>query len=103
MCELLSPVGDFECLKAAVQNGADSVYLGASSFSARARAKNFDMSELKKAVEYAKTRNVKVHLTLNTLIKNDEFEDAVNLAIQSYNVGVDAIIIQDIGLAAYLL
>ena len=103
MCELLSPVGDFECLKAAVQNGADSVYLGASSFSARARAKNFDMSELKKAVEYAKTRNVKVHLTLNTLIKNDEFEDAVNLAIQSYNVGVDAIIVQDIGLAAYLL
>jgi len=103
MCELLSPVGDFECLKAAVQNGADSVYLGASSFSARARAKNFDMTELKKAIEYAKVRNVKVHLTLNTLIKNDEFEDAVNLAIHSYNAGIDAIIIQDIGLASYLL
>ena len=103
MCELLSPVGDFECLKAAVQNGANSVYLGASSFSARARAKNFDIDELKKAIEYAKTRNVKVHLTLNTLIKNDEFEDAVNLAIQAYNAGIDAIIIQDIGLASYLL
>ena len=101
--ELLSPVGDFECLKAAVQNGADSVYLGASSFNARARATNFDENSLKEAVEYAKLHNVKVNLTLNTLIKNEEFEDAVNLAVYAYNIGVDAIIVQDLGLSSYLL
>lgn len=101
--ELLSPVGDFECLKAAVQNGADSVYLGASSFNARARATNFGNEELLEAIKYAKLRNVSVHLTLNTLIKNEEFENAVNLAIEAYNLGVDAIIVQDLGLATYLL
>lgn len=101
--ELLSPVGDFECLKAAVQNGADCVYLGASSFNARARATNFDENSLKKAVEYAKLHNVKVNLTLNTLIKNEEFEDAIKLAVYAYNIGVDAIIVQDLGLSNYLL
>lgn len=101
--ELLSPVGDFECLKAAVQNGANSVYLGASSFSARAKATNFDDSELLEAIKYAKLRNVSVHLALNTLIKNEEFEEAVNLAVKAYNIGVDAIIVQDLGLATYLL
>lgn len=101
--ELLSPVGDFECLKSAVQNGANSVYLGASSFNARARATNFGNEELLEAIKYAKLRNVSVHLTLNTLIKNNEFEDAVNLAIDAYNLGVDAIIVQDLGLASYLL
>jgi len=101
--ELLSPVGDFECLKSAVQNGANSVYLGASSFNARARATNFGNEELLEAIKYAKLRNVSVHLTLNTLIKNDEFENAVNLAVNAYNLGVDAIIVQDLGLATYLL
>ena len=101
--ELLSPVGDFECLKAAVQNGANSVYLGASSFNARARATNFGNEELLEAIKYAKLRNVSVHLTLNTLIKNEEFENAVNLAIDAYNLGVDAIIVQDLRLASYLL
>lgn len=101
--ELLSPVGDFECLKAAVQNGADSIYLGASSFNARNRASNFNLDELSKAIRYAKLRNVKVHLTLNILIKNNEFENAVNLAISAYNLGVDALIVQDLGLAKYLI
>ena len=100
--ELLSPVGDFECLKAAVQNGANAVYLGASSFSARARATNFNQDSLKEAVIYCKLRNVKVNLALNTLIKNTEFEEAIELAIYAYNIGVDAIIVQDIGLATYL-
>ena len=100
--ELLSPVGDFECLKAAVQNGANAVYLGASSFSARAKATNFDNNELIDAIKYAKLRNVSVHLALNTLIKNEEFNDAVKLAVDAYNAGVDAIIIQDLGLATYL-
>ena len=100
--ELLSPVGDIECLRAAVQNGADAVYLGASLFNARARAANFDDENLKKAIEYAKSRNVKVNLTLNILIKNEEFLEAAKLAVKAYNYGVDAIIIQDLGLAKYL-
>lgn len=101
--ELLAPCGDFECLKAAVQNGADSVYLGTSDFNARARAKNFDDETLKEAIIYAKLRNVKVHVTLNILIKNHEFEDAVKLAIKVYNFGADALIIQDLGLLEYLI
>ena len=101
--ELLSPCGDFECLKSAVQNGADSVYLGASSFSARAKATNFDSNELLEAIRYAKLRNVKVHLALNTLIKNNEMQSAIDLAVSAYNMGVDAIIIQDLGLADFLI
>ncbi len=100
--ELLSPVGDFECLKAAVQNGADSVYLGASQFNARARARNFDMETLSQAIKYCKLHNVKTHITLNILIKDDEFEDAVRLAVDCYNLGADAFIIQDLGLIKYL-
>ena len=101
--ELLSPVGDFECLRAAVQNGADAVYFGAGNFNARARATNFSGESLTEAILYAKLRNVKVNLTLNTLIKNEEFEDAIKLAIEAYNAGSDALIIQDLGLAKYLL
>ena len=101
--ELLSTVGDFECLKAAVQNGADCVYFGASSFSARASAKNFDLDELKEAISYAKLRNVKTNLTLNTLIKNEEFENAIYVASKAYEFGIDAIIVQDLGLATFLI
>ena len=101
--ELLAPVGDFECLKAAVQNGADSVYFGANMFNARASAKNFDMQTLKEAIEYCNLRNVKSHLTLNILIKNNEFEDAVLLAKKAYEFGVDSIIVQDFGLAKFLI
>lgn len=103
MIELLSPVGDFECLKAAVQNGADAVYFGASSFSARAFASNFDDDALEKAITYAKLRGVKTNLTLNTLIKNDEMQEAINLAAKAYKYGIDAIIVQDLGLARYLI
>ena len=101
--ELLAPVGDFNCLKAAVQNGADAVYLGATNFSARAGASNFDFDGLKIAVEYAHVRNVKVHLALNTLIKNNEFSSALSLASFAYEIGVDAIIVQDLGLANVLI
>ena len=103
MIELLSPVGDFECLKAAVQNGADAVYFGAKSFGARAFAANFDDSSLEDAINYAKIRNVKTNLTLNTLIKENEFEDAFNLAKKAYEFGIDAIIVQDFGLANELI
>lgn len=103
MIDLLSPVGDFESLKAAVQNGADSVYFGANLFSARAFAHNFDLEELEKAILYAKLRGVKTNLTLNTLIKDSEFEDAINLASKAYEFGIDAIIVQDLGLAKKLI
>ena len=101
--ELLSPVGDFDCLKAAVQNGADAVYFGANSFSARAFASNFDDDTLKKAINYAKIRGVKTNLTLNTLIKNDEMYNAIALAKKAYEYGIDAIIVQDLGLARYMI
>lgn len=101
--ELLSPVGDFDCLKAAVQNGADAVYFGANSFSARAFASNFDDDTLKKAINYAKIRGVKTNLTLNTLIKNDEMYKAIALAKKAYEYGIDAIIVQDLGLARYMI
>ena len=103
MIDLLSPVGDFDCLKTAVQNGANSVYFGANLFSARAFASNFDLDELKNAIQYARIRGVKTNLTLNTLIKNDEFEDAFNLAKKAYEFGIDAIIVQDLGLAKMLI
>lgn len=103
MVELLSPVGDFECLKAAVQNGANSVYCGADIFSARAFATNFDDETLEKVIEYAKIRGVKTNLTLNTLIKNNELESALNLAKKAYKFGIDAIIVQDLGLAMKLI
>ena len=103
MIELLSPVGDFECLKSAVQNGANAVYFGSNLFSARAFAKNFDKEELEQAINYAKTRGVKTHLTLNTLIKDDEFEEAFNVAKTAYELGIDAIIVQDLGLATLLI
>ena len=101
--ELLSPVGDFECLKAAVQNGANSVYFGGNLFNARASASNFDYDELEKAINYCALRNVKTHLTLNTLIKNSEFEDAILLAKKAYELGIDALIVQDVGLAQFLM
>lgn len=101
--ELLSPVGDFDCLKAAVQAGADCVYFGGNLFNARASANNFNDDELKRAIEYAKIRKVKTNLTLNVLIKNDEFMDAINLARKAYEYGVDAIIVQDLGLARKLI
>ena len=103
MIELLSPVGDFECLKAAVQNGADAVYFGANLFSARAFASNFDGEALEKAINYAKIRGVKTNLTLNTLIKNNEMAEAINLAKKAYHLGIDAIIVQDLGLARFLV
>lgn len=101
--ELLSPVGNFDCLKAAVQNGADCVYLGADTFNARASANNFNLDNLEKAINYAHLRDVKVHLALNILIKNNEFEEALKLASKAYEMGIDAIIVQDIGLAQFLL
>lgn len=96
--ELLSPAGNFECLKAAINNGADAVYLGGSNFSARAFAKNFDNDEIVEAINYAHLRNVKIFITLNTLLNEYEIENAYKQAKFYYEHNVDGLIIQDLGL-----
>ena len=101
--ELLAPVGDWDCLKAAVQNGADAVYFGVEQFNARMYAKNFNIDDMKQVINYCKLRNVKTNLTLNTLIKNCEFENAIDLVKEAYVAGIDAIIVKDFGLAKYLI
>ncbi len=101
--ELLAPAGNLECLKAAVQNGADSIYFGVDKFNARSYATNFGADAMKEAIFYCKLRKVKTHLTLNILIKDSEFEDAISLAKDAYEAGIDAFIVQDLGLAKYLI
>ena len=103
MVELLSPAGNFTSLRAAIQNGANAVYLGTESFSARASAENFNLDNLEEAIDYAHLRNAKVHLALNTLIKNDELDEALFIASKAYEFGIDAIIVQDLGLASFLI
>ena len=100
--ELLSPAGNMQCLKAAVQNGADAVYLGIKTFSARANADNFTFEELTEAVRYCHLRDVSVYLTLNTLIDDENMQTALNNAKKAYSSGIDGIIIQDLGLAAQI-
>ena len=100
--EILSPVGSWEMLEAAVKSGADAVYLGAKDFSARRNAQNFTVEELKKAVEYRHIRGIKVYLTLNILIKDNELKAAFELAKSAYNIGIDGIIVQDLGLSQIL-
>ncbi len=100
--EILSPVGNNEMLIAAVRSGADAVYFGAKDFSARRNAENFGSFELQDAIRYCHIRGVKAYLTLNILIKDDEFPSAVALARDAYNFGIDGVIVQDIGLASYL-
>ncbi|QIB27204.1 U32 family peptidase [Caloranaerobacter azorensis] len=98
--ELLAPVGSIESLYAAVENGADAVYLGGKMFNARQYASNFDREELKKAVEYAHIKDVKVYVTVNILLSDSEFKEALEYISFLYNIDVDAIIIQDLGLAS---
>lgn len=96
--EILSPAGNFEAFLAAVHNGADAVYLGGKTFGARAFAGNFALEEIAEAVKYAHLRRIKVYVTVNTLITDAEMADAVKFVIDLYNMGVDAVIIQDWGL-----
>ena len=103
MVELLAPVGNFDCLKSAVQNGANAVYFGADNFSARAFADNFNLDTLKEAILYAKLRGVKTNLTLNTLITDKELPYAINLAKNAYKFGIDAIIVQHLALTDLLI
>ncbi|NLC79487.1 MAG: U32 family peptidase, partial [Ruminococcaceae bacterium] len=97
--EILAPAGGYEHLISAVRSGADAVYLGTKGFNARAGAANFDEDELIRAVGYAHARNVKVHVTLNTLVTDDELsavKETIKLIAKS---GADAVIVQDLGVA----
>lgn len=97
--EILAPVGSFESLRAAVQNGANAVYLGGKDFSARASAANFGRDELEEAVKYCHIRGVRLFVTANTIIKQNEVEDFIEYMRFLYNIDVDAVIVQDIGMA----
>ncbi|MCC5829481.1 MAG: U32 family peptidase [Phycisphaeraceae bacterium] len=100
--ELLAPAGDWEALKAAAANGADAVYLGLSEFNARHRAHNFTVDELPGVVAYLHERNVRVYVTLNTLIFSDELESVARTARAINEAGVDAVLVQDVGLLRML-
>lgn len=97
--ELLAPAGNLTCLHAAVRAGADAVYLGVEDFNARRGADNFTLDALASACDWAHLRGVRIYLTLNTIILPSEFDRALELARQGYLAGVDAFIVQDIGLA----
>ncbi|MGE4273767.1 MAG: DUF3656 domain-containing protein [Desulfitobacterium sp.] len=97
--ELLAPAGSFEAFKAAVENGADAVYLGGQSFNARANATNFSLDELRKVVQYAHEREAMVYVTVNILIADREFPELYDYLYDLYDIGVDALILQDIGVA----
>ncbi len=97
MLELLAPAGSMEALYAAVQNGADAVYLGSGTFNARQGAKNFNIQMLQEAVRYCHVRGVQVHLTLNTLVSDRESGEVCTLIRQAAAAGVDAFIVQDLG------
>lgn len=97
--ELLSPVGNERGLKAAINAGADAVYFGAKSFNAREyAAENFDDKMIENAIKFAKLRNIKVYITVNTLVYNDEIDKVIPLIKNLYNMGADAIIVQDLGI-----
>ncbi len=102
MVEILAPVGSKENLIASINAGADAVYLGLKDFSARKSADNFDFDELKYAVAYAKTFNVKVYVTVNTLIKNSEIDSVLSCINTAHCLGVDAFILQDVFLGKYV-
>lgn len=102
MSELLAPAGDILSARTAIDCGADAVYLGLTSFSARAGAHNFDISELESFAKYAHSLGVKVHVAMNTLVKDGELSDFINCAVAAHNAGADAIIMQDVFLGKFL-
>ncbi len=97
--ELLSPAGTWEAMISAVNSGADAVYLGVNKFNARQKAGNFDTEKLTEAIRFCHIRDVKVYLTLNTLIRDSEINELLETVISAWNAGIDAIIVQDLGVA----
>ena len=100
--KVLSPVGNFESLKVAVFNGADEVYLGVKDFNARNNIEGFSIDNLKQAVDFAHVYGVRVFLAVNILFADDEIQHALDLVVEAYNLGVDAFIVQDLGLATLI-
>ena len=96
--ELLAPAGDYDILVTAINAGADAVYISGERFGARAFAKNFTLEEIEKSVEYAHLNGAKIHVTVNTLINNFEVIDVVKYLFYLYKIGVDAVIVQDLGI-----
>lgn len=99
MKELLAPAGNLETLKIAIANGADAVYLGLEQFNARANIENFNLDNLEEGVNYAHLFGVKIYLAINILFKDDEFKQVLETIEKALHIGVDALILQDIGLA----
>jgi len=99
---ILSPAGNFECLKMAVYNGADEVYLGINNFNARNNIDGFTMDNIKEAIDFAHIYNVKVNVAINILFNDNEIQDACDTIVDCYNMGVDCFIIQDLGLATII-
>jgi putative protease len=95
----MAPAGDWESLRAAVANGADAVYFGLSNYNARHRAANFTRADLPKVMQYLHSHNVRGYLAFNTLIFSDELDEALGLIADIARAGVDAVIVQDLGLA----
>ena len=97
MTELLAPAGNMEALKASISNGCDAIYLGMQKFGARAYSDNFDLESLKEAVTYAHLRNVKIYVTMNTLVFENEVEEMKAQMHELNEIGVDGIIVQGPG------
>ena len=102
MKELLSPAGNMECLRAAVINGCDAVYISCKNFGARKFANNFENNEILEAIRYCHLYNVKVYVTMNTLVRDQEVDDFINQARFLHKNGVDALIVQDFGMICLL-
>ncbi|MDE7380153.1 MAG: U32 family peptidase [Clostridia bacterium] len=102
MIEILAPAGDEKCAYAAINAGANAIYLGMSSFSARSSAANFGREQLEKLIAHAHLFGVKIYVAMNTLVKMSELQSFIDTAVEVHNLGADAIIIQDIYLGAYL-
>ena len=100
--ELLAPAGNIDSFKAAINSGADAIYMGVDRFNARNMAKNFSLEEYIECIKYAHILNVKVYLTLNTLIYDNEVKDALEMVVKLYSAGLDGVIVQDIGLASLI-
>ena len=102
MVEVLSPAGDKESFYKAISSGADAIFMGAPKFNARMKASNFTLDDMREVVRYAHLKSVKIYITLNTLLTNAELVEAVKLAGELWAIGVDAFIVQDLGLATTL-